>query len=152
MIVSKIKNTMSDRHAAEKLFNELLENYRKDILPVVTENWAQMSEVEKDHFTSMNNFFCGLHFLVGLADSAEAVLKQWEVEASSDDAHLEGSSGTQRLVRTSCKAFHHRGSQQCGSSLLFRTYLRKEEGISKIPLAQFVGNRFNILFYDAAGV
>ena len=28
----------------------------------------------------------------------------------------------------------------------------KEQGIFKKPLAQFVGNRFNILFYDAAGV
>ena len=34
---------------------------------------------------------------------------------------------------------------------MFRIYLRKQ-GIHKIPLAQFVGNRFNILFYDAAGV
>ena len=149
VIVSKIKNTMSDRHAAEKLFNELLEDYHKDILPVVTENWAQMSEIEKDQLTSMNNFFCGLHFLVGLADSAEEVMKKWEVQSSSDSP--QGSSGTQRLVRTACKAFHHRGSQQCGSSLLFRTYLRKA-GISKIPLAHFVGNCFNILFYDAAGV
>ena len=62
-----------------------------------------------------------------------------------------GSSGTQRLVRTACKAFHHRGSQQCGSHTLFRAYLQRK-GIHKIPLAQFVGNRFNILFYDAAGV
>ena len=49
------------------------------------------------------------------------------------------SSGTQRLARTACKAFHHRGSQHCGSSTRFRTYLRKK-GIHKIPLAQFVGN------------
>ena len=34
--------------------------------------------------------------------------------------------------------------------VVLRTFLRKE-GIHKIPLAQFVGNR-NILFYDAAGV
>lgn len=53
------------------------------------------------------------------------------------------SSGTQRLV-----AFHYRGSQQCGSSIQFRTYLRKKG----IPLAKFVGNRFNILFYDSARV
>ena len=62
-----------------------------------------------------------------------------------------GSSGTQRLIRSACKAFHHRGSEQCGTSLLFHTYLKKE-GISKIPLAQFIGNRFNVIFYDAAGV
>lgn len=49
------------------------------------------------------------------------------------------------------KAFHHCGSEQCGTSLLFRTYLKKE-GISKIPLAQFIGNRFNVIFYDAAGI
>ena len=33
-----IKNTMSDRHAAEKLFNELLSEYRADILPEIIEN------------------------------------------------------------------------------------------------------------------
>lgn len=31
-IVSKLKNTMSDCHAAEKLFNELLYEYQVDIL------------------------------------------------------------------------------------------------------------------------
>lgn len=30
-------------------------------------------------------------------------------------------------------------------------YLREQE-IYKIPLAYFVGNRFNIIFYDAVGV
>ena len=56
-IVAKIKNTMSDRHAAEKLFNELLEDYRRDILPSNTENWKDMTEIEKDQLTTMNNFF-----------------------------------------------------------------------------------------------
>ena len=56
------------------------------------------------------------------------------------------------LVRlAACKSFHHRGSQQCGTSTLFCSYL-KQQGIFKLPLAQFVGNRFNILFYDAAGI
>ena len=34
-IVSKLKNSMSDRHAAEKLFNTLLAEYRAEILPHV---------------------------------------------------------------------------------------------------------------------
>ena len=148
-IVTKLKNTMSDRHAAEKLFNEMLHDFRAEILPSVAENWDQMTEMEKEQLTRMNNFFCGLHFLVGLADTAEETVKLWEAHSTSKE--VSGSSGTQRLVRTACKAFHHRGSQQCGSSTLFRTYLRKQ-GMHKIPLAQFVGNRFNILFYDAAGV
>ena len=90
-----------------------------------------------------------MHFLVGLADCAEETLKVWEVKKTAQDSS--GSSGTQRLVCTACKAFHHKGSQQCGSYMLFHTYL-KGKGIQKVPLAHFVGNRFNILFYDAAGV
>ena len=144
-IVSKIKNTMSDRHAAEKLFNEILSDFRAEILPTVIDNWDSITEVEREQLTRMNNFFCGLHFMVGLADAAEETLKLWEAQSSS--TVVGSSSGTQRLVRTACKALHHRGSQQCGSSTLFRTYLRKE-GIHRIPLAQFVGNRF----FDAAGV
>lgn len=146
-IVSSLKNTMSDRHAAEKLFNAMLQEYRVEILPVIAENWSELAEPEREQLTRMNNYFCGLHFLVGLADAAEETVKLWESQTKEKSA----SSGTQRLVRTACKAFHHRGSQQCGTSTLFRTYLRKE-GIHKIPLAHFVGNRFNILFYDAAGV
>lgn len=156
VILSKLKNTMSDRHAAEKLFNELLSEYRADILPDVVDGWLVMSDSEREHFTRMNNFFCGLHFLVALADSAEATLKVWESTYESDlcvcaNTCNSSSSGTQRLIRTACKAFHARGSQQAGCSTYFRAYLRSK-GIDKIPLAAFRGNRFNILFYDAAGV
>ena len=150
-IVKKLKNTMSDRHAAEKLFNELLSEYRADILPSVAKDWEGMNKTEREQLTRVNNFFCGLHFLIGLADCAEETLKVWEAKNTVQESPAAGSSGTQRLVRTACKAFHHRGSQQCGSFTLFNVYLRKND-IHKIPLAHFVGNRFNILFYDAAGV
>ena len=143
-IVSNLKNTISDRHAAEKLFNELLCDFRADILPSVVKNWDELSQEEKSNFMHMNNFFCGLHFIVGLADTAEESVRLWESSENSN-------SGTQRLIRTACKAFHHQGSQQCGSFTLFKEYLKSHQ-IEKIPLARFVGNRFNILFYDAAGV
>ena len=84
---------------------------------------------------------------MGLAEAAEETVKLWE---SSED-NSASSSGTQRLVRTACKAFHHQGSQQCGSFTMFKEYLKGHQ-IDKIPLARFIGNRFNILFYDAAGV
>ena len=108
---------MSDRHAAEKLFNELLADYIAEVLPHVATGWSEARNTEKEILTRMNNFFCGLHFIVG----------------------------------TACKSFHTRGSQQAGCSTQFRTYLCSR-GIDKIPLAAFCGNRFNILFYDAAGV
>ena len=146
-ILLKIK--MSDRHAAEKLFNDMLHDYRVEILPTVVGNWENMDDAEKENIMRMNNFFCGLHYVVGLAECTDESLKLWE--AASETMSAQSSSGTQRLVRTACKAFHHRGSQKAGSSALFRAFL-KNHNIHKIPLAHFVGNRFNVLFYDAAGV
>ena len=149
-IIAKIKNTMSDRHAANKLFFQILSDYREDILPDVVAGWQDMSSKEHDQIIRMNNFFCGLHFLVALADAAEATLKLWE-SSFEDNSSDKQSSSTQRLIRTACKAFHARGSEQAGCSTLFRTFLR-HNGIDRLPLAAFRGNRFNIIFYDAAGV
>ena len=53
-------------------------------------------------------------------------------------------------MRTTCKGFHAKGSQQAGCSTQFRAYLRNKK-IDKVPLAAFRGNRFNIIFYNAAG-
>ena len=44
-ILSKIKNTMSDRHVVEKNFNALLEGYRVEVLPSVIDNWTEISFV-----------------------------------------------------------------------------------------------------------
>ena len=141
---------MSDRHSAEKLFSQLLQEYRKDVLPEVVTGWDKMSQDEKNVLTRMNNFYCGLHFIVGLADAAESVLKAWE-STVCEVGDQGRTSGTQRLIRTACKAFHYRGSEQAGCSVHFRTYCRSN-GVLKIPLATFRGNRFNIIFYDAAGI
>ena len=50
-IVSKLKNTMSDRHAAENLFNYMLHDFRVDVLPTIAENWYQLSEPEREQLT-----------------------------------------------------------------------------------------------------
>ena len=42
VILSKIKNTMSDRHIVEKNFNSLLQSYRMEVLPSVGDNWAEL--------------------------------------------------------------------------------------------------------------
>ena len=142
-IIVKLKNSMSDRHAAEKHFNQLLSEYRSDILPDVFAGWSSLRDKEKKQVIRMNNFFCGLHFLVALADAAEATTKLWKLVDS--DGKASATSGTQRLIRTACKAFTHRGSEQAGCSAYFRSYLR-DKGIHRIALAPFRGNRFNIIF------
>ena len=79
-ILASIKNTMSDRHIVEKKFNELLESYRAESLPDIVEGWKDFTPEQQLSFTHiiMNNFFCGLHFLVGLADTSAETLKIWE--------------------------------------------------------------------------
>ena len=55
--------------------------------------------------------FCGLHFLVALADSCSATLCQWE---SAHEEETSTQSGTLRLIRTACKAVQKQCSQKAG--------------------------------------
>ena len=45
-----------------------------------------------------------------------------------------------------------RGCEKSGKIACFATYLKDEFGITSIPLFPFLGNRFNILFVNAAGI
>ena len=49
------------------------------------------------------------------------------------------------------QSFECQGSEKSGHPLKFAAFLRRK-GIHKVPLAHFKGNRFNILFHNAAGV
>ena len=158
-IITKIKNTMSDRHIVQKSFNTLLEDYRADILPSVVQDWSKLSQAEQDQLSSLNNFFCGMHVLVGMADTTSSTLLQWENThfdspvgaAASVITASKTESGIVRLVRTTCKAMCRHGNEQSGVYQPFTTFL-KSQGLAKNPLAPFRGNRFNILFYDAGVV
>ena len=159
-IVTKIKNTMSDRHIVEKNFNGLLEKYRASVLPEIIEGWDSLSPFERNQITVMNNFFCGMHLLIGMADVAASTLLQWE-RANFEDPRgaaslprlnvQKGESGTVRFIRTACKAFQKHGSQQVSVHQYFNSFL-SSKGILRNPLASFRGNRFNILFYDGGAV
>ena len=157
-VVAKIKNTMSDRHIVQKKFISLLEEYRSQLLPSIVDDWALLSPAEKDHLSSLNNFFCGMHVLVGIADTTSSTLQQWETAhfetpagAAASIVSNKSESGIVRLICTTCKAMCRQASEQSGVYQPFSTYL-KSNGIDRNPLATFRGNRFNILFYDASVV
>ena len=76
-IISSIKNVMSDRHIVQKKINIVFQDYRASVLPNIAENWDAMNEDIQSNFIKIIDFFCGLHFLVGLADQTEASLKAW---------------------------------------------------------------------------
>jgi len=155
-LLTNIKNTMSDRHVVQKNFNELLQSYRLQILPDVVSSWCELSPEEQQQVSSLNNFFCGLHMIVGMADTAASVLCHWEATsvASTPGSGViirKSESGTVRLVRTACKALSKHGSEQSGVYQSFTSFL-SSHGVPKNPLASFKGNRFNILFFDAGAL
>ena len=73
-LVCKVKNTMSDRGFVEKAFNSLFDGYRASVLPTVNDQWSELDCEARSGVSRVNHFFCGLHFLVGLAEQAEARL------------------------------------------------------------------------------
>lgn len=51
----------------------------REVLPSVNENWEELSATEKQQQIHMNNFCCGLHYLVGIAESTDqSLIKVWE--------------------------------------------------------------------------
>ena len=88
-----------------------MESLKKKISSLDSDN-AEMIETLESILSSKEitvnpyeQFFYGLHFLFGLADTTEEMVKLWEAQPTSKESCA--SSGTQRLVRTACKAFHH---------------------------------------------
>ena len=125
-IFASIKNLMSDGCATQKKFNNLFVQYRKQIVPLALkdEGWQNLSEEQQKKNLNVNEFYRGLHFLIGMADQAEAWLKVWESILFKDDNNIVGSlkyggysngeSGTTRLIRTVRKAVQQRGYEKSG--------------------------------------
>ena len=86
-----------------------------------------MSTVEQVSLSSLNNFFCALHALVHISETASSCLETVEKgffgEPPIYDATFKrsGESATARLVRTVSKAFSCGGDEQEGPEALNRS-------------------------------
>ncbi|XP_057300254.1 uncharacterized protein LOC130630693 [Hydractinia symbiolongicarpus] len=155
-LVTSIKSTMSDLGPINPLFNSQLKSLREKLLPNVVENWNYLSETQKTDMTDMGNFFCKLHLLANFASEADKVLHSFERMVLCDDYETvfafnsAKESSASRLVRTACKAFHVRGSDECGVASYFNSFLAGRN--QKSYFVPFIGNRFYILFYNAAAL
>ena len=103
---------MSDRAATELKFNELSESYRSDILPKMVTDWDQLPEDDKTILSRLNNFFCGLHSLVHIAEVINKSLVDIEKNNFNEEVlvfnkkfNKTSESAVVRLIRTCCKAF-----------------------------------------------
>ncbi|CAC5414207.1 unnamed protein product [Mytilus coruscus] len=129
-VAVKIKNTVSDQASVNKKFVTLLSEWREKALPHVVENWDTLTAVQRERYVTINYFFCGLHFLVGLSEQANKTLSLWESLVHSGEKvgaptlpggySIPGESGTTRLVRTVCKAVQDRGCEKAGKPVQFR--------------------------------
>ncbi|XP_065187394.1 uncharacterized protein LOC135818005 [Sycon ciliatum] len=158
-IVKNMKNTMSDRCVVQKSYNVLLEEYRKDILPDVVDGWEELSEDEQATMGRVNNIYCGMHYIVGLADSCTAALKLWEVAHFGKDVRVgaellhgtwQGNGGVARLIYSASKAFERHGDEAAGCVADFHAFL--SETNTKLPLEEYRGNRSYVVFRNGAGV
>ncbi|WAR05051.1 SPIN3-like protein, partial [Mya arenaria] len=156
-ILKNISSTMSDRASTQMKFNQLLEEFRTDVLKEdLGEEWDNMSEEEQLSISKLCNFFCSLHTLVHMAEKHPRLSLNMK-EAPILDPTFKNSAepGTVRLVRTACKAFFKGGDEKNGQYLTFQTYSKdflRENGFRGVPLERFRGNRFNILFRNAAAL
>ena len=135
---------MSDRCDTQKKFNKLFMEFRKNILKHAI-NFDDLSQMEQEEMVDVNQFFCGLHYLVGLADQADACLKIWEsiihkdrkVGSIAHGGYSNGESGATRPIRSICKSVQKRGCEKSGKIVFFATYLKYEFGITSIILIHF---------------
>ena len=72
-IAAKIKNTISDQASVNKKFVTLLSEWREKALPHKICNWESLADNQKERYASIN-FFCGLHFLIGISEQANKTL------------------------------------------------------------------------------
>ena len=77
-ILKNISATLADRAATEVKFNDHLQSYRAEILPLVYANFDTFSEHEKSSVENLCNFFCGLHSLVNFAVAAQSSITEVE--------------------------------------------------------------------------
>jgi E1A/CREB-binding protein len=157
-----MRSTVSDQASVNKRLNVLFKDWRERLLQIAIDGFDQMSLEQKTQHATMYNFWCGLHFLVGLSEQASKTLGVWEdllhggksVGAPSLPGNFAkaGECGSARLVRTVCKAIQDRGCEKAGKPVQFRDFIKEEGTVSKVPLVPFKGNRFNVLFHNAAGL
>ena len=122
-------------------------------MPAIIENFDKMPEDEQKSVSYLANFFCGLHALIHIAETAEKAIGEAEQGLLSTPQADEGGGKTNE-ARTCCKAFAAGADEKSGVYGHFRILakeFRHRHHLHSLPIVPFRGSRFNILFDNAAG-
>ncbi|XP_014030491.2 uncharacterized protein [Salmo salar] len=147
---------------SEKKFQQILAEYRSDILPLVVEKHCGFSSTEKTMMCLVSQLFCGLHLIDGLAHQAKTTLLLWEnmilgdkevgVHSSPNIGTTELESGTVRLVSSVSDAVQELGWAEDGQLVPFESFLTSKKEFEEVPLSLSIGHRIDGLFHNSAGV
>ena len=152
-ILTKITSTMTDRAATETKFHHLVETYRKECLPHYYQDWDKFSPEAQTQLSKLYQFFCGLHLMVGIADTVNATIRDLETVEKNENSGTDceekslGESEVVRCVRVVCKALSRGGDAKSGKQKEWRTHCDSINHSEYASMLQtFKGNRFNVIF------
>ena len=157
-----VKNSMADRGPTSRSWVEQMEVWREDVLKKnLLPGHDNLSAESIAALSKINDFYCGKHFLLGLAERTKVGLMLWEGEV----ADVTGQIGMEalpefskwncqkpaglRLIRTSCELVGSGAKDPHGIPEDFNAHLSPGE-TNHIPF--FEHNRFNIVFKAASAV
>lgn len=157
-ILANIHSTMSDRAKTEHKFHNILNSYRSELVPKFKQNWMNLSTTVQEKILELHQFFCGLHLMIGVADTINASFKDIQqlhdtmnVMPDEDEINLpgksEGDSAIVQCIRVVCKALAKGADPKSGRHRNWKTYCSRINHPEYVSMLQsFKGNRFNIIF------
>ena len=164
-LLSLVRNTMSDRASTEIRFNNLLEAYVNETLPLFRE--TRESDLEPEDVNviiKLNQFFCGVHSLVHFAENAveaslmaeKAIYGEAQAPVISSPIQNAAESLTARLIREGAKALARGADERNGIYRKAITHLgpllKEKYNTISLPIASPLGdfhfNRVNFFILD----
>ena len=151
------------RAATEIRFSTLLEKYVNEVRPMIRNtSTSEIEAADLDLFIQLDTHFCKMHVLSHFADDAVSSGLAAEKEFFGGEGapilnpsfRQKKESAAARLVRTLSKAVSRGGDERNGIHGKAKTFLapmlKERYGLNSIPIKNYIGSRFNILFANAA--
>lgn len=160
-LILSLRNLMTDQHIVNKKFREDFESLRRSLLEKCVSGWDKLSEAEQQKSVRINQWFCLLHVLLGLADATDVAIKEYEQIITNGGEVKIGRTGlysgmqpkrdtslTYETIKSCCSLLTSMGHSSAGLQQDFKSWLQG----GKMELKNFVHNRFNIYFENSAAV
>ena len=150
-LLKAIKNVQSDQHIVNKNYFEQLKIYRAEFQPQIIPNFNELSAEEVSKCVCMNQLFCGMHAIIGMANVCKDALKEFENVAASElvtSGYQKGNARSFDILWEISKAFTTgHGYQKAGVVDYWEPYLSNKDLKNKI--VSFCGERINVLYVIA---